>query len=326
MESTQQRGDGISIVVPVFNGERSVPELVRQLEPVLAENAAVPGAFEAILVNDGSRDGSWQAICDLAGRFPWVHGIDLMRNYGQHNALMCGIRAASFRWIVTMDDDLQHPPDQLPIVLAKLKEGYDVVYGVPERLSHGPVRNLMSSGAKILIAKATGNKNVRDISAFRGIRADLRSSLSTYDSPTVVLDVLLGWTTSRFASVTVRQEPRRIGSSNYGPFRLLNQLLLVYTSYTTFPLRMSSMIGFFFTMFGFVLLLYVLIRYMIQGSQPGFPFLASIITIFGGVQLFSLGVIGEYLGRMFERTMNRPTFVIRTQTPGGNKPSDAADE
>lgn len=320
METTRPPVDGISVVVPVFNGDRSVAELVERLEPVLATDDT--GPFEAILVNDGSRDDSWRVICELARRLPWVHGIDLMRNYGQHNALLCGIRAASYRWIITMDDDLQHPPDQIPLLLAKLNEGYDVVYGVPERLSHGLVRNLMSRGAKVLVAKATGNRNIRDLNAFRAIRADLRPSLTPFESPALLLDVLLGWTTSRFASVTVHQEPRRVGSSNYSPLRLFNQLLLICTSYTTFPLRMSSMIGFCFTVFGFCLMAYVLVRTLLEGSEPGFPFLASIITIFGGVQLFSLGVIGEYLGRMFERTMNRPTYVIRTATADAESSDD----
>ncbi len=326
MESTQHPVDGISVVVPVFNGELSVADLMEGLEPVLAANAADGRVFEAILVNDGSRDRSWQVICELTDRLPWVRGIDLMRNYGQHNALLCGIRAARFTRIVTMDDDLQHPPDQVPLLLAKLDEGYDVVYGVPERLSHGAVRNIMSRTAKVLVAKATGNKNVRDINAFRAIRADLRPSLIPFESPTLLLDVLLGWTTSRFASVTVRQEPRRTGTSNYGPLKLFNQLLLICTSYTTFPLRLTSMIGFCFTVFGFCLMVYVLARTMFEGSPPGFPFLASIVTIFGGVQLFSLGVIGEYLGRMFERTMNRPTYVIRTATSSGRSATGDADE
>src|ERR1044072_3813368 len=131
----------ISVVTPVYNGEASIAELCRRLSEVLPQIAA---EYEIILVNDGSRDRSWDVISELSSRFVTVRGLNLMRNYGQHNALLCGIRAAKFDVIVTMDDDLQQPPEEIPRLLARLEEGFDVVYGVPTAEYNGLMRALAS--------------------------------------------------------------------------------------------------------------------------------------------------------------------------------------
>ena len=133
----------ISVVVPVFNGSSSLPELVSRLQPVLHD---LCGNYEVILVNDGSEDGSWETITRLTAEHVWMHGIDLMRNYGQHNALLCGIRAARHEIVVTLDDDLQHPPEEMPKLVHKLAEGYDVVFGIPEKRQNSLWRNLAACG------------------------------------------------------------------------------------------------------------------------------------------------------------------------------------
>ena len=131
----------LSVVVPVYRAEQSLPLLVERLQTVLPTLAE---AFELILVNDGSPDRSWDTVEDLASTHDWVRGIDLMRNFGQHNALLCGIRAARYEIVVTMDDDLQHPPEEIHKLLEKLQEGCDVVYGIPEKKEQGLWRNLGS--------------------------------------------------------------------------------------------------------------------------------------------------------------------------------------
>jgi len=272
---------------------------------------AIADSFEVILVNDGSRDGSWDVIMDLAKRYPWVLGIDLMRNAGQENATLCGIRAASREVIVTMDDDLQHLPEEMPKLLEKLNEGYDVVYGVARKRQQPWWKNLFSMLVKRAIAYVMGLHVVRDISAYKAFRADLRKAFNNHHGPDVMVDVLLSWGTNRFASVTVEEAPRTMGRSNYSLSKLVKVAFLVLTSYTTLPLRLASILGFVFIIFGFFVLLYVLVTYLALGSVPGFSFQASIISIFSGVQLFALGIIGEYLARMFDRSMARPPYVIR---------------
>lgn len=300
----------ISVVVPVYNSENSLPELINRLESTLC---AASSRFEVVLVNDGSRDRSWDVISQIAQDSDWVRGIDLMRNYGQHNALLCGIRMAKNDIIVTIDDDLQHPPEEIPKLLDKLAEGYDVVYGTPQKEQHGLWRDLASLVTKLALRTAMGAQTARKVSAFRVFRTNLRDAFANYQSPFISIDVLLTWGTTRFASIPVRHEPRQVGASNYTFIKLATHALNMMTGFSIWPLQLASMIGFLFTFLGIVILAYVLVRYLIEGgSIPGFPFLASIIAIFSGAQLFALGIIGEYLARMHFRSMGRPPSVIRS--------------
>jgi len=303
----------ISIVVPVYNSEAILPDLIDRLEPVLRTCARW---YEVILVDDNSRDGSWLMIEKLAREHDWVRGIHLMRNYGQHNALLCGIRTATGEIVVTMDDDLQHPPEEIPRLLAKLDEGYDVVYGTPEEEQHGFFRDAASQVTKFALQKAMGADTARNISAFRVFRLHLRDAFANYQSQFVSIDVLLTWGTSRFAVVRVRHDPRLVGTSNYTFRKLVVHALNMMTGFSVFPLQIASVTGFLFTIFGIGILAYVLVRYLVQGTTvPGFTFLASVIAIFSGAQLFALGIIGEYLARMHFRTMERPSYTVLSTTP-----------
>jgi undecaprenyl-phosphate 4-deoxy-4-formamido-L-arabinose transferase len=296
-----------SIVIPVYNSADTLPHLAERLDQALP---SIADQYEVILVNDGSRDASWDAICNLSRQFPWLRGINLMRNYGQHNATLCGVRAARNEIIITMDDDLQHPPEEIPLLLDKLSEGFDVVYGVPQKRPHSWWRNWFSVVTKRVLAQVMGIRTIRDIGAFRAFRARLREAFNEYRNPNVILDVLLSWGTARFATVTVHENPREAGQSNYNFFKLFKVTMVVVTGFSTVPLRFASMLGFGFTLFGILIFLYVLIVTALQGSIPGFPFLASIIALFSGTQLFALGIIGEYLARVFDRSMDRPAYQI----------------
>ncbi len=300
---------GITVVVPVYNSAKSLDELVARLSQELER---LETAYEVILVNDGSRDDSWQTIERLRQGRDWLRGIHLMRNYGQHNALLCGVRAACYDTVVTLDDDLQHPPEEIGKLLAPLRQGYDVVYGTPIRQRHSLWRNLASYFTRLALQSTMGVENARKVSAFRAFRTQLRNAFSYYRSPFVILDVLLSWGTVRFASVPVNHQARQSGVSNYTFRMLMIHAVNMVTGFTVLPLQLASLMGFAFGIFGFIVLIYVIGRYLIQGgSVPGFPFLASIIAIFSGVQLFSLGIIGEYLARMHFRIMEKPPYVIR---------------
>jgi len=309
----------LSVVIPVFNSDAVLPRLIEQLEPVLAANF---DAFEAILVDDGSGSNAWQVVEDLAAQHEWIQGVQLMRNYGQHNALLCGVRMAQHETIVTMDDDLQHRPNEIPTLLAKLDEGFDVVYGCPIDEQHGLFRNLASQATKLALQGAMGAETARKVSAFRAFRTQVRDAFAVYPGPFVSLDVLLTWGTSRFAAVPVPHDARIDGTSNYTIRKLITHALNMMTGFSTVPLQIASMIGFIFTLVGALALVYVVGRYLIEGtSVPGFPFLASMIAIFSGAQLFALGIIGEYLARMHVRSMERPAYAIRTQTsPSDSRP------
>src|SRR5438132_6775044 len=303
----------ISVVTPVYNGEASVGELCRRLEEVLPRISA---QHEIILVNDGSRDRSWETISELCSRSPLLRGVNLMRNYGQHNALLCGIRAARYDLVVTMDDDLQHPPEEIPRLMARLEEGFDVVYGAPEAERNGLMRALASGITRLALRAAVGSEVAKNVSAFRIFRTQLREAFAGYQTSFVSIDVLLTWATTCFGATKVAFQPRSSGSSNYTFGKLVRHAFDMMTGFSTLPLQLASLVGFGFTLFGLGVFIYVVGRYSLEGSIPGFPFLASIIAIFSGAQLFALGVIGEYLARMHFRMMNRPAYTIRNIANG----------
>lgn len=308
---------GLSVVIPVYRSEAILPELVRRLENALP---GIASSYEVVLVNDSSPDGSWDVICQLVQRYPWIHAINLMRNYGQHNAVLCGIRAAQYGIIVTMDDDLQHPPEEIPKLLSILGQGYDVVYGRPAQEQHGLLRDLASLTTKLALQNMMGAEIAKQVSAFRVFRAEVASAFRHYEGPFVSIDVLLTWGTNRFAATPVRHEPRAQGTSGYTFRKLVTHAMNMMTGFSTRPLQMASLVGFTFTLFGFGVLAYVLVRYFLQGTPvPGFPFLASIVALFSGAQLFALGIMGEYLARMHFRSMQKPPYVVRGEV-GGSRP------
>ena len=313
---------GISVVIPVYRSESILPELVRQLETVLSR---ITPDYELVLVNDSSPDRSWDVMCGLAQQYSWIRAINLMRNYGQHNALLCGIRAARYGVIVTMDDDLQHPPEEIPKLLAALGEGYDVVYGTPEQERHGLGRDLASMISKLALQNVMGAEIARQVSAFRAFRAEVAKAFEHYEGSFVSIDVLLTWGTNRFQARPVRHDPRKQGGSGYTVRKLITHAMNMMTGFSTLPLQMASVVGFTFTLFGLCVLAYVLVRYFVSGNPvPGFPFLASIVALFSGAQLFALGIIGEYLARMHFRSMQKPPYVVRENLETGKAPVAAS--
>jgi glycosyltransferase involved in cell wall biosynthesis len=309
--TTGPSGATISVVVPVYRSQESLRELYRRVVEVLAPRSA---AFEMIFVEDCGGDGSWELIGELARRDPRVRGVRFSRNYGQHNALLCGIRAARYDVVVTIDDDLQNPPEEIPRLVAKLYDGPDVVYGAPDQQQHGVLRDLASSITRLALAGIMGTRTARHVSAFRVFRTYIRDAFKDYSSPFVSIDVLLTWGTTHFDHLQVRHDPRRAGASSYTVRKLVTHALNMMTGFTTLPLQLASVLGFVFSLFGLGVLAYVVVVYLVRGaSVPGFAFLASVIAIFSGVQLFALGIIGEYLARMHLRSMDRPPYLVRDE-------------
>jgi undecaprenyl-phosphate 4-deoxy-4-formamido-L-arabinose transferase len=300
----------ISVVVPVYNGEESLAELLERLHAVLA--TAVDD-YEVILVDDGSADGSWARILELREASDKVRGMTMMRNFGQHNALLAGIRAARHEVIVTMDDDLQHRPEEIPALLAGL-DGADLVYGKAVEEEHGFLRSLSSRLVKASLAISLGVGSARSISAFRAFRTPLREVFNSNDA-FVSLDVLLSWATTRVHEVAVPMDERRFGSSAYTFRKLVRHSLNMVTGYSALPLRLVSYLGFAFAVMGFGLFLFVILRWMFSGSPvAGFTFLAAMTASFSGATMLAIGVLGEYVGRMHFRSMQRPMFLVRETT------------
>ncbi len=306
-----------SVVIPVYKTKACLCELYQRLAKVMA---AASSGFEIIFVEDCGGDGSWEIIEGLCQSDSRVRGIRLSCNYGQHNALLCGIRAAKGSIIITIDDDLQHPPEEIPKLLHKLSEEFDVIYGAPEKERHGFLRDIASQITKAALKSIMGVKTARKVSAFRAFRTCLRTAFDDYRGSFVSIDVLLTWGTKRFTSVSVAHQPRRARKSNYTFRSLVTHAFNMMTGFSVLPLQLASLLGFIVTFSGFVILAIVLGTYFrIGGQVPGFPFLASIITIFSGTQLIVLGVIGEYLARMHFDIMKKPPYFVHSGSGGADE-------
>lgn len=301
---------GLSVVVPVYRGEATLRALAERVERTLSAGSL---PFELVFVDDCSPDGSRGVIQGLAAEKPWIRGLHLMRNYGQHNAILAGIRHARYDRVVTLDDDLQHPPEAIPALLAKLDEGFDVVYGSPVKEYHGVFRDFSSVATKALLKHVLGIAVAREVASFRAFRTELRAAFADYHSPAVFIDVLLTWATTSFASVPVQHETGG-GTSSYTFSKLLLHTINMVTSFSTLPLRIASLIGVSAILLGLVLLAYFTLEFLFVGIPVrGFATLASLIIVFSGTQLLSLGILGEYLARMYLRSMGRPPYVVEPE-------------
>lgn len=309
----------VSVVIPCYRSESTLRELVARLLETLGRLAVdgVVGAYEIILVVDGSPDGSEDVARTLAEGSARVSTMALRRNFGQHNALVAGIRVARHEVVVTLDDDLQHPPEEIALLLQELEDpAVDLVYAVPEVEEHGALRSLASRSVKAAL-RLSGIKNAAWVGAFRAFRTDLREGFSAVNDAHVNLDVLLSWITTRVRPVRVRMDQRTHGRSSYGFRRLARHTLNMVTGYGTAPLKLATWLGFALGLLGAVMLVIVLVRFLIQETTvPGFTTLAALISLFAGAQMVSIGIIGEYLGRQHFRSMSRPMYVVRDVFPG----------
>jgi glycosyltransferase involved in cell wall biosynthesis len=310
----------VSIVVPCYRSARTLPTLVTRLSEVVP---GVTAAYEVILVVDGSTDDTWDVASGLAQKHGPVRAIRLARNYGQHNALIAGVRAARYDVVVTMDDDLQHPPEEIPKLLAALTEDVDLVYAVPEAEEHGAVRSFASRLVKAGLSGAMGVQDAKVVGAFRAFRTFLRAGFDTVSGPHVSVDVALSWGTTRIASTSVRMDERTEGRSGYTARKLFKHALNMVLGYTVTPLRLVTYLGFLVGLGGLALFVRLLWLYFSGDTRiAGFTTVASMIAIFSSAQMVAIGVLGEYVGRIHSHGMGRPTYVIRERVEGAEPPNE----
>lgn len=279
----------------------------------MAELPKAATDFEVILVVDGSPDDTYAVARRAERKYPdRVRALMLRRNYGQHNALIAGLLRAKYPITVTIDDDLQHRPSELPKLLAPLADPLvDVVYGVPIAEEHGFLRSLASRTVKAALA-AADVPSANEVSAFRAFRTELRDGFAHVADQFSNLDVLLSWTTTSIRKATVEMDHRASGSSNYNFSKLVRHALNMITGYGTVPLRMVTWLGLTVSVFGFGLLVFVVISYLRGAIEvAGFTTLASLLAMLCGAMMLCIGILGEYLGRLHFRSMQRPTFLVR---------------
>lgn len=301
----------LSVVIPCYRTEGRVERLVSSIASEL--KSISNDEFELILVVDGSPDNTWAEVEKVAkSRIANVRGINLMRNYGQQAATLAGVTHAKGEVIVTMDDDFQHDAGDIQILLNKLNDGFDLVYGVSLEEEHSASRNFSSRTYKWLMERVLGIENASLVTAFRAFKRDLTRGFDATQDPFAPLDVLLSWTTTRVTSAEVHMKSREDGKSNYSIRALFRHALNSITGYSTVPLRLVTLLGFSTFIISFTLTIIMLIRSLLgQITVAGYPSLAIMVSLFAAVQLLSLGVIGEYLGRLHVRSMGKPRFVIR---------------
>ena len=299
----------VSVVIPVYNAANTLRELVARLIAVLDR---LGNQYDLILVDDGSRDGSWGVLQDLqrshANR---VVAIQLMRNYGQHNALMCGFRHAAGNYIVTMDDDLQHPPEEVPHLLNAIQEReLDLVYGCYKEKKHNALRNLASSMMSVFY-KTVFNSAIKT-SSFRVMTRELMESIFSYSLNFTFIDGLLAWNTQRIGEVAINHCESATGRSRYSFRKLVVLAFNMFTNFSLIPLQIMSAVGVIVAGGGFVAALYYLYQYLSSGIPvPGYASIIVSVLVLGGLQLLALGIMGEYIGRLHLNVNRKPQYTVR---------------
>lgn len=300
----------LSIIIPVYNSENILKELVNQITNEIQKINNVSD-YEIILVNDKSVDGSWQIIEKICHENKYVAGIDLMKNVGQHNALIAGIKSSNFDYVITMDDDLQHSPKFIEKIILKLNEGYDVCYTKYVNNKYSFFKKLGSIAndkiANIVLQKP---KNIY-LSSFKGINKNVANEIKKFSGPYVYLDGIILDITRNIGTVDIDHEDRLDGKSNYNLNKLFSLWIKVFTNSSIYPLRIASMSGFIITLIATILALLIITNKLLNPEiQQGWTSIVVIILFFSGVQLLALGIIGEYLGRIFLNLNQKAQFTI----------------
>jgi len=301
----------VSIVVPVYGGSAALPELCRRLNQALQSTGL---DHEVILVDDRGQPETWGVICAITARYPRVRGLRLGRNFGQHAATICGIAHARGEWIVTMDDDLEHPPESIPTLLAAGDDDHPLVYGTFEKRTHAAYRNLSSELMRRMLKRAFPDLN-EDYCSFRAIHAPLAKQLDCFGFDRPYIDGMLSWLTSSTRSVSVPHEQRQHGESTYTMRKLLSHAANIFVTFSYLPLRIATFGGATLAAISFLYLLYVVYG-RLSGSiiNPGYASLMSVVLFACGIQLLILGVVGEYVGRLMGATFRRPVYVVDCDT------------
>lgn len=301
----------ISVVVPVYNSEKSLPGLIDRLVQTLSNTNF---DFEILMINDGSRDNSWDAICELKNKFPeFVKGICLSRNFGQHTAIICGMNLSTGDLIITMDDDGQHPPEEIVKLLQTWETTkYDVVYGLYDTTkSHGVARGMASNFVK-KTSTAFSENTFGSGSSFRLLSRKLVDKLILHPQQFVFIDEIIYWYTTQVTGVQVAHEPRKIGKSNYNWYRLFKLYLHIIVHYTALPLQLMIWGGILLSIGSFFIGVYFIIRKLFfHVSVEGYTSLIVAVMFSASLMLLCFGIIGKYIYQVHQNQNGKPPYSIK---------------
>ena len=298
-----------SVVIPVYNSAPLVGATVDGLLTMFAERGL---RHQVVLVNDGSRDDSWRVISHLARSAEPVVAINLLKNYGQHHANLAGLRAATGDYVITMDDDGQNPPDQVPLLIDAAMRGHDVVFGEFERKRAAGYRRLGSSLIGMVNRRIFAQPADLVVSNFRILRRDVvdRICASRTAHPYLTGQALMY--SSHRANVTVRHEPRAVGASTYSLIRILRLVTTILFSYSSFPLRFLALIGFGVAGLSFLLGAFYLVTGLVTETRvEGWTTIAVLLAIFNGFTIALLSMLGEYVVRTLNAVSAQDTYHVR---------------
>lgn len=298
----------ISIVIPVYGGEKTIGPLVGGLLDHLGHAFEV----EFVLVNDASPDGAGAVCRALAAENPNIKFLDLSRNFSEHNAVMAGLNHCTGDHAVIIDDDFQNPPEEVIKLVREIENGYDVVFSYYERKHHHPLRNLGSWFNNRIASILIGKPRDLYLSSFKALNRFVINEITKYDGPYPYVDGLILRVTRNYSRVLVQHRPRGEGKSGYTLRKLVSLWLNMFTNFSILPLRLASYAGFACSILGIVVALVFTFEKLRKPDLPaGWASLIISVFIIGGIQLFALGMIGEYLGRLFLKANRTPQFVIR---------------
>ena len=295
----------ISVVVPVYNSAGCLKELTRRVHKTLQKD------YELILVNDQSLDNSWDVIHKLVREYDTVIGINLRKNSGQDNALMAGLRQSNGDYVVIMDDDLQHAPEDIIKLYEQCQKGFDICFANFEVKKQRLWKNIGSwINGKIAEVSIDKSKHLY-LSPFKIMRKEIVTAICAYDGPFPYIDGLIMTVTNNFTQVAVKHHQRFSGESTYSLQKSLTVWGKHITGFSILPLRIASIVGVFAAFSGLCLGLYYIAYYFLYGTVLGWTTLTCLVLFIGGLILISLGVIGEYVGRIYLKLNNRPQYVIK---------------
>jgi glycosyltransferase involved in cell wall biosynthesis len=302
----------ISLVIPMLNEEGNLPELVRRLKAIMDSTGK---RWEMILVDDGSRDSTFQLIRQYAEEDPRICGLSLSRNFGQQVALVAGMHESKGRIVITLDADLQHPPELIPEMLKMQAEGYDIVN--TRRLEHqgtGRFKKWSSSGFYALLNRLSDVKLEPGSADFRLFTRKALDAFLSFPEKDRFNRGLVVWMGFRQGVVSYVAPPRTQGQTNYTFRKMVRLGLAGITSFSSKPLRIASYLGMITTLVGLLYLVYALIAFLTGHTSPGWTSMIAVIVLLGGVQLLCMGIIGEYISRIYNESKNRPLFFIKDHT------------
>lgn len=311
-----ERRPEISVVIPIYNEEENIPELYRRLTEVLEKlcigKGYPPDSFEILMVDDGSKDRSWQAIREIHGKDRRAKGISFSRNFGHHVAVTAGLDHAKGEAVILMDGDLQDPPEEIPKLFEKFKQGYDLVYGIRHERKDPPLKKMTSFLFWWMLRRFSGVDIPRGQTMLRIMSRRLVDVLREMREYARFIHGMMAWTGFEVATMEVEHNPRVKGRSKYNIPRLFRLAFNAITSFSTVPLRLATYLGILSAGVGLLYGFYFLYKKIFLGI-PVLGYASIIVAVFfvGGVQLFMLGIMGEYLGRVYQEVQRRPLYVSR---------------